>query len=162
MWSSSTFNFSLALDFWRGIGMFRRFALAVVAVVLPTVACSQEHRLQGPGTRQFGQPHGLPQVAPRGGSVIGAQGRFIYRAPAGGRVAIGPFPYPRGWGYRRWLVGAILPPILVVPGYFFDDWATLGLAAPAPGFQWVRYGPDLLLVDLSTSQVVDAIYGAFY
>jgi Ni/Co efflux regulator RcnB len=80
----------------------------------------------------------------------------------GDRVAVGPFLYPRGWGYRRWVVGAILPSVFVIPGYFFADWAVLGLAAPPSGFQWVRYGPDLLLVDLSTSQVVDAVYGVFY
>jgi Ni/Co efflux regulator RcnB len=36
------------------------------------------------------------------------------------------------------------------------------LAAPEPGFQWVRYGPDLLLVNVTTGQVVDVAYGVFY
>jgi Ni/Co efflux regulator RcnB len=78
------------------------------------------------------------------------------------RVRIAPFIYPRGWGYRRWVVGAVLPPLFLFPAYYYADWAVLGLAAPPPGYQWVRYGPDLLLVDLSTGQVVDAVYGAFY
>jgi Ni/Co efflux regulator RcnB len=42
------------------------------------------------------------------------------------------------------------------------DWADLGLPPPPPGDQWVRYGPDLLLVDVSTGQIVDVIYDAFY
>jgi Ni/Co efflux regulator RcnB len=29
------------------------------------------------------------------------------------------------------------------------------------GYQWVRYGPDLLLVDIATGQVVDVRYGVF-
>jgi Ni/Co efflux regulator RcnB len=78
------------------------------------------------------------------------------------RIHIAPFIYPRGWGYRRWVVGAVLPPLFLVPDYYYADWAAFGLAAPPPGYQWVRYGPDLLLVDLSTGQVVDAVYGAFY
>ena len=67
-----------------------------------------------------------------------------------------------GWAYRRWAVGGILPPLFLVRDYWYADWAALGLAAPEPGFQWVRYGPDLLLVNVSTGQVVDVAYGVFY
>ncbi|HEX4041873.1 MAG TPA: RcnB family protein [Xanthobacteraceae bacterium] len=72
------------------------------------------------------------------------------------------FVYPPGWSYRRWGLGAILPPIFLAPDYYFMDWADLGLPPPPPGDQWVRYGPDLLLVDVSTGQIVDVIYDAFY
>ncbi|MGB7036593.1 MAG: RcnB family protein [Xanthobacteraceae bacterium] len=72
------------------------------------------------------------------------------------------FVYPPGWSYRRWGIGGILPPIFLTPDYYFMDWAALGVPPPPPGDQWVRYGPDLLLVDVSTGQVVDAIYDAFY
>ena len=30
------------------------------------------------------------------------------------------------------------------------------------GYRWVRYGPDLLLVQLGTGYIADTIYGAFY
>jgi Ni/Co efflux regulator RcnB len=36
------------------------------------------------------------------------------------------------------------------------------LEPPPPGFQWVRYGPDLLLVNVVTGQVADVAYGVFY
>jgi Ni/Co efflux regulator RcnB len=72
-----------------------------------------------------------------------------------------PFVYPHGWGYRRWAVGAALPPIFLGQMYWFGDWATLGLSPPQPGFQCVRYGPDLLLVNVAAGQVVDAAYGVF-
>jgi hypothetical protein len=36
-----------------------------------------------------------------------------------------------------------------------------GLGAP-PDYQWVRYGPDLLLVDLTTGEVIDVVYDVFY
>jgi Ni/Co efflux regulator RcnB len=72
------------------------------------------------------------------------------------------FVYPPGWGYRQWAVGAILPPIFLVPDYYFMDWADLGLPPPPPGTQYVRYGPDLLLVDVSSGQIVDVIPGVFY
>jgi Ni/Co efflux regulator RcnB len=56
----------------------------------------------------------------------------------------------------------VLPPLFLVPAYYYADWAAMGLPPPDPGFQWVRYGPDLLLVNVTTGQVVDVIYGAFY
>ena len=37
-------------------------------------------------------------------------------------------------------------------------WAALGLAPPQLGFQWVRYGPDPFLVNVSRASR-DAVYG---
>jgi Ni/Co efflux regulator RcnB len=49
-----------------------------------------------------------------------------------------------------------------VPAYYYSDWGAVGLPPPQPGFQWVRYGSDLLLVNVATGQVVDIAYGVFY
>jgi Ni/Co efflux regulator RcnB len=97
---------------------------------------------------------------PRPGGPGGAQFSFHGRALSGMHAE--PYAYPPGFGYRRWDVGAALPPFFLVPAYFFADWATLGLEPPPPGTQWVRYGPDLLLVDVSNGQVIDVAYGVFY
>jgi Ni/Co efflux regulator RcnB len=32
---------------------------------------------------------------------------------------------------------------------------------PPKGYRWVRYGPDLLLVNVRTGRISDVIYGAF-
>ena len=72
------------------------------------------------------------------------------------------FRYPRGYGYRRWTTGLVLPALFLSSAYYFDGYRDLGLGAPAPGYRWVRYGPDLLLVRTGTRQVADVIYGAFY
>ena len=85
-------------------------------------------------------------MAPHPGGPPGAQ--FGYHGRSFNRVQVAPFIYPRGWGYRRWAVGVALPPVFLVPDYYYTDWATLGLEPPPPGFQWVRYGPDLLLVNV--------------
>ena len=164
--------------------MARVFALAVMVALVPTLASAQEHegRHDRPGAGPSVQPRGIPGPALRGGPVIGPQGPhgvpgpglrggpvivpqghlFTFRGHPIERVRIAPFIYPRGWGYRRWVVGAILPPIFLAPDYFYADWAAAGLTPPPPGYQWVRYGPDLLLVDVSTGQVVDTVYGVFY
>lgn len=92
----------------------------------------------------------------------GPHGQFQFHGHAFNRVHLAPFVYPRGWGYRRWAIGLVLPPLFLVPDYYYTDWAALGLPPPDPGFEWVRYGPDLLLVNVATGQIVDVIYGAFF
>ncbi len=104
-------------------------------------------------------PMGMPMHPPGGPPGV----QFSYHGHQFNRFhAPHPFVYPPGWEYRRWAVGGILPPIFLAPDYYFMDWAALGLPPPPPGDQWVRYGPDLLLVDVSSGQIVDVIYDAFY
>lgn len=115
-----------------------------------------DFRGPGPGPRVG---RGLPPPPPRGG---------WHRGWYGGRVSgfrpyrASPFVYPRGWGYRRWGIGLVLPPILFGSAYYYSGWDTLGAYPPPPGDRWVRYGPDLLLVNIRTGRIDDAIYGAFY
>ena len=86
--------------------------------------------------------------------------QFTWRGRAFARVQAAPFVYPSGYAYQRWAVGAILPPLLLAPEYFYPDWDALGLDPPPPYFEWVRYGPDLLLVNVTTGDVADTIYDA--
>ena len=83
------------------------------------------------------------------------------RYPASSLRRSAPFVYQSGYAYQRWAVGAILPPLLLAPEYFYPDWDALGLDPPPPYFEWVRYGPDLLLVNVTTGEVADTIYDAF-
>jgi hypothetical protein len=80
----------------------------------------------------------------------------------GRRVRLGGWAWPSGYGYQRWVVGGILPAIFLSQAYYYSDYAQLGFEAPPWGYQWVRYGPDLLLVNISTGQVADVEYGVFY
>jgi len=70
--------------------------------------------------------------------------------------------YPSGYRYRRWGIGMLLPALFLTSAYFFDDYWRMGLEGAPYGCRWVRYGPDLLLVELATGRIVDVIYGAFY
>jgi Nickel/cobalt transporter regulator len=107
-------------------------------------------------------PHGPgPAFAHPGGPGPGGA-HFSFHGHDFARVHVHPFIYPHGWAYRQWAVGAVLPPLFLTPDYFYPEWAQLGLEPPPPGAQWVRYGPDLLLVDVSTGQVIDTAYGVFY
>lgn len=71
------------------------------------------------------------------------------------------YHYPHGYHYRRWTVGAVLPVILFGSGYYFHDYLAFGLYPPPPHFRWVRYGPDLVLVDTHNGRVRDVRYGVF-
>jgi hypothetical protein len=147
--------------------MFRPLAIAAVfALVVPSVAAAQEHRDEHhpppgrPAPRPAIVPHGPaagPHVVPGPHAQFNFRGRPFHPVPFAR-----PWVYPPGWAYRRWAVGAILPPLFLVPTYFYADYAGLGLPPPDPGFQWVQYGPDLLLVNVATGQVVDVAYGVFY
>jgi hypothetical protein len=89
-------------------------------------------------------------------------------APAGGdhgrmlppRV-VAPYRWPGGAPYRLYAVGALLPLSFIAADYIVADWPAYGVAAPVGDAVWLRYGPDLLLVDQQTGQVVDAAYGVF-
>jgi hypothetical protein len=164
-----------------GVAIIAMFALAV-----PTLAAAEEHHPGGkpppggarsggppPGAgRQIGAPRAPSGPPARVGGVPGPRTgiagprpggpQFTYHGRPFNRVHLSPFVYPAGYGYRRWAVGGLLPPIFLTSAYFYADWATLGLAQPQPGFQWVRYGPDLLLVNVATGEVVDVIYDAVY
>lgn len=78
------------------------------------------------------------------------------------RIRAAAFRYPRGYAYRRWAIGAILPHLFLSNYYYWNDWSALGLLPPPHGYVWVRYGPDLLLVNRYNGRIADVIYGAFY
>ena len=153
--------------------MLRPLAIAIIfALAAPTFAAAQEHRDEHhpPPAR----PVPRPAIVPRGPAVVpgpgphvgpgpGGHPQFVFRGRPFSPIAYPrPWVYPAGWGYRRWGIGMILPPLFLAPTYYYTDYAALGFPPPDPGFQWVQYGPDLLLVNVATGQVVDVAYGVFY
>jgi hypothetical protein len=140
----------------------------MMVLAVPTVGMAQreEHPARGrPVPGEFRGPHAGGPLGPgefRGPHPGGPPERFLYHGRPFNPVHLAPFVYPRGWAYRRWAIGAVLPPLFVVPAYYYSGWAALGLPPPQPGFQWVRYGPDLLLVNVTTGQVVETVYSTFY
>jgi Ni/Co efflux regulator RcnB len=99
---------------------------------------------------------GRPNLAHRPPHHFLSQGR--YRKSIHARA----FRYPPGFRYRHWAGGATLPRIFLSPAYYYDNYEALGLAAPPPGYRWVRYGPDLLLVNVVTGRIADVVEGVFY
>ena len=121
----------------------------------------------GPGGRSSGVTG--PQGGARAGFTGGVRGRFDpQRFP---RV-IQPShqfqwrgrewrPQP-GYYYRQWGYGDRLPYGWFSSRWYITDYYDYDLPAPPYDYMWVRVGPDALLVDIYTGQVVEAEYGVFY
>jgi Nickel/cobalt transporter regulator len=154
--------------------MLRPLIIAMVMFAVPTFAVAQEHRDEHhpPPAR----PVPRPAFVPRGPAVVPhpGPGPMVHGPVRGPYVFHGqpyawhpvrfprPWVYPPGFGYRLWAVGAILPPLFwSTPTYYYAGWADMGLPPPEPGFQYVQYGPDLLLVNVTTGEVVEVFPGAF-
>jgi Ni/Co efflux regulator RcnB len=122
----------------------------------------QPNYRRGPnyGGGNGGRPNYGPNYRP--GPNGGYSGERRYGSWNGHRYRAGGWDWPRGYGYRRWWIGGILPGIFLSQAYWFDDYADLGFGPPPYGCEWVRYGPDLLLVNIDTGQVLDVEYGVFY
>lgn len=58
--------------------------------------------------------------------------------------------------------GDYLPWAFIGPRWFVQDWWSYGLPVAPWGYEWVRVGPDALLVEADTGQVVQVVYGVFY
>ena len=88
-------------------------------------------------------------------------GRFVYRGRSYGRFAVRAYAWPRGYGYRRYVVGGYLPAVYWTPDYFIEDYGYYDLAPPPPAYQWIRYGPDLALISLDDGSIAQMVYGVF-
>jgi Ni/Co efflux regulator RcnB len=140
---------------------------AILALVIPTVAFAQPQdsgSSRAIGNESAVQAGGI-RATPIAARVVrrGPRRRvrtFVYR----GRtvdVFRGPrFVYPRGFAYRRWRAGQLLPLALIATPYFFLEYDRLGLGVPPPGYRWVRYGPDLVRVNVRTREIEDVAYDA--
>lgn len=78
------------------------------------------------------------------------------------RFRIGHYHAPRNHQYRRWSYGERLPFVYLARTYWLTNAIVYGLLPPPPGLIWVRFGPDALLVDQYTGEIVQVRYNVFY
>jgi hypothetical protein len=106
-------------------------------------------------------PHGGGvHLAPVGGGFHpGGGGGFHPTGFHEGPGFHGGGPIWRGGAYHNWGYGAFLPRLWL--SNFVEDFAYYDLAPPPADFEWVQDGPNALLVNLDTGQVVQVVPGAF-
>jgi Ni/Co efflux regulator RcnB len=66
----------------------------------------------------------------------------------------------RNWSYRPVSVGYRLQPSFYGSRYYITDYSAYHLRAPGRDLRWIRYGNDLLLVNIHTGRVIDVIHYA--
>jgi Ni/Co efflux regulator RcnB len=69
---------------------------------------------------------------------------------------------PFGWGYQPFQIGWRLWPAYYGSQYWINDPYSYRLPYAPPGYQWIRYYNDALLVDTWTGEVVDVIPNFFW
>jgi len=128
----------------------KRIALAALAACLLSGGAALANPIHPVGGHGPGGFHGGP------GGFHGGPGGF-HGGPGGFHGGPGFWPV----GYHHWGYGAYLPAAWLVPDRFVVDFADYNLAPPPADFEWVRNGPDALLVNLDTGMVVQVVPNAF-
>ena len=80
--------------------------------------------------------------------------RNAYRRPA--------YRGPRGYRYRPVTVGYRFAPAYYGRNYWVNDWSNYRLGRPSRYQRWVRYGNDVVLVDIRTGRVLRVYNGFFW
>lgn len=86
---------------------------------------------------------------------------FMYHGHGYARFAADRYRWPHGYAYHRWGVGYRLPRAFWISDYYIDDYALYDLEAPPYNYRWIRYGPDLLLINVVTGEIAQSVPGAF-
>jgi Ni/Co efflux regulator RcnB len=109
-------------------------------------------RIGVPGARPGGErPHYSAQYFPR---TFQPDRQYAWRGQA--------WRGQPGYYYRHWGYGDRLPYGWFAAQWFINDYYDYDLPVPPYGYEWVRVGPDALLVDLNDGEVVESVYGIFY
>jgi Ni/Co efflux regulator RcnB len=87
---------------------------------------------------------------------------FQRNVTASRRFRVGAFRPPQGWRYQRWTFGQILPRPFWAQPYWITNFWLYDLDRPPTGCEWVRSGPDALLVDTVTGEILETEYNVFY
>ena len=69
---------------------------------------------------------------------------------------------PFGWNYRPYSIGWRLWPSYYSSRYWLNDPWHYRLPYAPPGYRWIRYYNDAILVDTWNGEVVDVIYNFFW
>ncbi len=91
------------------------------------------------------------------------RGAYIPRGHTPGYWNGRPYYEPRGYTYRRWVTGQVLPRAYwTMPYWFVNDWRAWRLPSYRSGYRWIRVGPDALLINLRTGRIVRVVYRVFW
>ena len=153
--------------------------LAAALMLLGGSAAADEHRGEAhPGEAHPGEAHPPERRAephpgpsgyerpsePRGWNArpgAADRGAYQHNYQAARTYRIGPYHRPAGWVAHHWVYGQILPRGYWSAQYILADYWLFGLEVPPAGFEWVRDGPDALLISTDNGEILQVEYGVF-
>ena len=127
-------------------------------------AGGQNHFNPAGGQNHFNSNFGAPGFHPGGERPRYSAQFFPHSFNSGARFhwRSGSWNGPRGYYYRPWFYGQILPFGWFAPEWYISDYYDYELPVPPYGYEWVRNGPDALLVNIDNGMVVEDVPGIFY
>jgi Ni/Co efflux regulator RcnB len=128
----------------------------------PSQRPAAEFQTQQRGQTQRGQTAGARQTRSGATARPAAIASLRRNVQSSRRFNAGAYQPPRGYSPRRWSYGDRLPGGYYARNYWITDYLLYSLFAPPPGLVWVRVGPDALLIDEYTGEVIQVEYGVFY
>jgi len=153
-------------------GLERGIFLALALSMLAGGSTAQPEQRRDGGPRAEA-PRAEPHPGPRGYSRITEpqgwnarpatvdRGAYQHNFQASRSYRIGPYHGPRGWEGHHWGYGQVLPRPYWTSQYILADYWLFGLEIPPNGYEWVRVGPDAILVNVLTGEILKVDYGAF-
>ena len=75
---------------------------------------------------------------------------------------LGYYNDPFGWGYRPYSIGWRMWPSYYSRSYWLSDPWEYRLPYAPPGYRWIRYYDDAVLIDTWDGRVVDVLYNFFW
>jgi Ni/Co efflux regulator RcnB len=152
----------------------RKFILlaAMAATIVPTAAIAQRtdtptrDRAQARGDQRTAQANRQTarggQRADRANSQAARSNQQAVRSNQRGMAQRARSAYVapvRNWSYRPVTVGYQLQPSFYGSRYYISDYGAYHLQAPRNRYlQWIRYGNDLLLVNIRTGRVLQVVH----
>jgi Ni/Co efflux regulator RcnB len=163
------------LDMTRAQNALFGLVIGAGFAAMAPVAWAEPGHQGGPRDRQAAapahpaEPERGPQRYQRVERPVGADARpqqfdrqvYNHNFTADRSYHIGPYHAPHGYAYRRWGYGEVLPRYYWAQQYWLTDYWLFGLEVPPVGFEWVRYGPDALLINTDNGEVIQVVYGRF-
>ena len=125
---------------------------AMAATVVPGAATAQQRELRQDRREVRQDRHELR----RDRSELRQDRRGVRR----NRVAyVAPY---RNWNYRPVTIGYQLRPAFYGSRYYINDYGAYNVRAPGRWQRWIRYGNDLLLVNVRTGRVLQVVHNRYW
>jgi Ni/Co efflux regulator RcnB len=125
------------------------------ATVQSTGSSQHRHAATGTTTRSAGRSTTRSRVAVDVTS-------YHKNVTAERQYHFGSYNAPQGYAYHRYSYGESLPQGYYAQSYWITNYLNFGLIAPPDGYVWVRYGPDAVLIDEDSGEIVQIVYDQFY